>query len=223
MKHFIYAADQWCEDCGNAIRDRIISEGKAPSNPDDEASYDSDEFPKGPCEVEDEADFCCGSGTECPNYEPPRDVTMATELATQWELDDVVDAYIEAALWSTHDNANESGGEPLDKNYDRDDLAASTLAIMKDDCQSFLDAHHEDLKRADKDEDLERLGHDFWLTREGHGAGFWDGGWPDKLGHKLTEAAKAYGSFDLYIGDDGKIYAMGYETYESPESEESAD
>lgn len=25
--------------------------------------------------------------------------------------------------------------------------------------------------------ECERIGHDFWLTRNGHGAGFWDGDW----------------------------------------------
>ena len=52
----------------------------------------------------------------------------------------------------------------------------------------------------------ERLGHDFWLTRNGHGAGFWDRGLGE-LGQKLTEATKTFGTSDLYIGDDGKIYA----------------
>lgn len=52
----------------------------------------------------------------------------------------------------------------------------------------------------------DRAGHDFWLTRCGHGAGFWDRGLGD-IGCKLTEAASVYGSVDLYIGDDGLIYA----------------
>ena len=53
-----------------------------------------------------------------------------------------------------------------------------------------------------------QAGHDFWLTRNGHGAGFWDGDWPDRTGHRLSEAAKSYGEYHLYVGDDGKIYGM---------------
>jgi len=34
-----------------------------------------------------------------------------------------------------------------------------------------------------------QAGHDFWLTRNGHGAGFWDGDWPE-TGDALTEASK---------------------------------
>lgn len=47
-------------------------------------------------------------------------------------------------------------------------------------------------------------GHDFWLTRSGHGAGYWDRGLGE-LGDRLTEAAKAMGSPDDHtpydIGD----------------------
>lgn len=55
--------------------------------------------------------------------------------------------------------------------------------------------------------DMARAGNDFWMTRNRHGAGFWDGGLPDDLGNALTKAAKTYGEMSLYIGDDGKIYA----------------
>ena len=44
----------------------------------------------------------------------------------------------------------------------------------------------------------------FWLNRNGHGAGFWDGDWP-KHGAELDKAAHSYGEFDLYVGDDGEI------------------
>ena len=39
-------------------------------------------------------------------------------------------------------------------------------------------------------------GGDFHLTRNGHGAGFWDGGWPEH-GDELTELAKPYGTAEL--------------------------
>jgi len=45
---FIFQAEIYCVDCGQAIRDRITKAGKAPATPDDERSYDSDQFPKGP-------------------------------------------------------------------------------------------------------------------------------------------------------------------------------
>ena len=49
----------------------------------------------------------------------------------------------------------------------------------------------------------EVAGHDFWLSRNGHGAGFFDGDWPEN-GDKLQAAAEKYGQVDLQV-DDGVI------------------
>jgi hypothetical protein len=48
-------------------------------------------------------------------------------------------------------------------------------------------------------------GHDFQLTRNGHGAGFWDGGW--KHGDELTALAKTFGtcSVQFNVDDDDEI------------------
>jgi hypothetical protein len=45
---YVFQAALYCEDCGNAIQDTIRKEGEAPENEDDEESFDSDDFPKGP-------------------------------------------------------------------------------------------------------------------------------------------------------------------------------
>lgn len=119
------------------------------------------------------------------------------------KLDAFTRAYITAALWSSTDNSDESGGEPLDSNYGPEDLAPETLARMVDDCAAFQRENATLLKRAG---DEEQNGHDFWLTRCGHGAGFWDRGYRDGVGAALTAASDLYGGVDLYFGDDGKIY-----------------
>lgn len=46
--------------------------------------------------------------------------------------------------------------------------------------------------------------HDFWLNRNGHGAGFWDGDW--EKGDELSDASHTFGSCDIYVGDDGKLH-----------------
>ncbi len=112
-------------------------------------------------------------------------------------------AYIECALWSSTDNADDSGGEPLDKNYDASDLSEETLGAFKRDCEAFLEANGDDLDESTLAP--EQAGHDFWLTRNGHGAGFWDRGLGE-LGERLSKAAKVYGSVDLIVGSDGKIH-----------------
>jgi hypothetical protein len=48
MDAYVFAAALLCEECGEKTRDEIEASGKAPSDPDDETSYDSDDYPKGP-------------------------------------------------------------------------------------------------------------------------------------------------------------------------------
>lgn len=36
------------------------------------------------------------------------------------------------------------------------------------------------------------IGHDFWLTMQGHGAGFWDRGFDKDMENQLTEISEAY-------------------------------
>ena len=50
------------------------------------------------------------------------------------------------------------------------------------------------------------IAHDFWLTRQGHGAGFWDGVYPDEIGDKLTEISNDFRELYIYVGDDGQLY-----------------
>jgi len=107
-------------------------------------------------------------------------------------------AYFASALWSS----TEDNGDPLDEKYSLTDLAPETVDKMIADCDKFTAENAADLEG----EDMEAAGHDFWLTRNGHGAGFWDGDWEEKKGERLTEASKKFGESNLYVGDDGKIY-----------------
>ncbi|MFZ3014377.1 MAG: hypothetical protein WA045_11795 [Nitrospira sp.] len=135
-------------------------------------------------------------------------------------LEDEVDlkafehAYIVCMLWSSNDESTPSGGEPLDANYDIDDIDLQTRQAITAECREFCQMVVETL-------DItvlpgwtpEQAGHDFWLTRNGHGAGFWDrysGGhvW-EALGDWLKDAVGWRTDFpeqDPYVGDDGKIY-----------------
>lgn len=120
-------------------------------------------------------------------------------------MDEFTRAYIECALWSSTDCSDDNGGKPLDENYGIDDIAPETLAQIEEDCAAFQRDHAADI--ATRRNGDSAAGHDFWLTRNGHGAGFWDGDWPEDVGKRLTDAAHVYGNIDLYIGDDGKIHA----------------
>lgn len=118
-------------------------------------------------------------------------------------MDSFVRQYLETALWSSNDNSNDQGGDPLDKNYTIDDIAPETIAQAISDCARFRAANQIDLIKTGDDD--EQNGHDFWLTRNRHGAGFWDRGYGD-VGKRLTDACHVLGEVDLYVGDDGKVY-----------------
>jgi hypothetical protein len=124
-------------------------------------------------------------------------------------LDDFTRAYVECALWASTDNADESGGEPLDANYGIEDIDPTTLATMIEDCRRFQEENAADLALYNHPEwsAADLGGHDFFLTRNHHGAGFWDRDClPEDAGQRLTEAAEKFGEVDLTVGEDGWIY-----------------
>jgi hypothetical protein len=117
------------------------------------------------------------------------------------DIDEFTKGYVECALWLMTD----------DKGDDMDDfegeIADSAWTTIIADCTSFqltnralLDEAIDDFHRPES-----HLGHDFWLTRNGHGTGFWDRGSED-VWEKLEEASKLYSESDIYVGDDGKAY-----------------
>jgi len=116
------------------------------------------------------------------------------------ELDTFTRAYLECAIWASTNIETE---EPLDETHGVDDIALEALQSAIDDCADFRAANADDLAGLDE----EQCGHDFWLTRNRHGAGFWDRGL-GKVGDRLSEAARVYGSLDLMVGDDGKLYGF---------------
>lgn len=114
-------------------------------------------------------------------------------------MDAFTQAYIGAALWSSTDDEE----NPLDDRFDRSDLAPGALETMTRDCAAFQRDHAEALAKAGNDE---QNGHDYWLTRNRHGAGFWDRGYAQDVSRVLTDASHADGECNLYVGDDGKVH-----------------
>lgn len=127
-------------------------------------------------------------------------------------MDEFTRAYVECALWSSTDDHD----EPLDQNFSADDLAPEAAARIAAACAMFQSEQAAILEAASNDVGLRvnrggryggyaSAGHDFWLTQNGHGAGFWDGDW-GQYGGALTDAAKAFQEWGLYVGDDGLLY-----------------
>lgn len=108
-------------------------------------------------------------------------------------IHEAVHQYILTGLWS----------EELDDKYDVTDLSQDTHWEIVMDIVDFLKGNWEAISSLNLSAD--DMGHNFWLSRNGHGAGFWDRGWGD-VGDALHAAAKVYGEYNLFVGCDDKIY-----------------
>lgn len=109
-------------------------------------------------------------------------------------FDSFYQSYVATALWTSTDEVGsylDGGDAPL---------SGQAQAAMLRDCQKFWETWGTHI------EDPSRAGHDFWLTRNRHGAGFWDGDWPEPLATQLTQSSHNFGEVNLYVGDDGDIY-----------------
>lgn len=117
------------------------------------------------------------------------------------DIGTMVSAYIDCALWAGLDwSDSESDPAHLDDEYGEDDLSPDALAEIASECNDFYDANAADLA----DMSPEQAGHDFYLTRNGHGAGFWDRGLGN-VGTRLTDAAHVYGTSELMPDGAGKL------------------
>jgi hypothetical protein len=113
-------------------------------------------------------------------------------------LEEMMTGYLECALWSSPED---DGGKHLDATFCVSDVSEEARSRAEADCSYFLSRTWAMAAK----EDLGRVGHDLWLTRNGHGAGFWDGDYPEH-GDALTAVARGMGEIDIYPGDDGKMY-----------------
>jgi hypothetical protein len=121
----------------------------------------------------------------------------------------ILNAYIEAALWSSVDDE----GVPLDKNYKAKNIDPLTkLHMLRDVNQAkFLaDSFAPGWKEY---WDNDHFGYDFWLTRNGEGRGFWSRAPTNPseegaIGAKLSTIATSFPAVELYVGGDGVIYAL---------------
>lgn len=111
-------------------------------------------------------------------------------------IDDFTASYLEAALWSSTGDDE----RPLDEKYSIDDFSREALAEAQHDTEKFREMAGELLDDIDDDD----AGHDFWLTRVGHGVGFWDRDL-GPAGDRLTELSEKFGEQWPIEEDRGEI------------------
>ena len=124
-------------------------------------------------------------------------------------LDEFTVQFLETALWSSTYQVQGEWEEvdvPLDNDYEIHNFTKDALIVLATTCQDFQEDNELLLEKAYEEtgNNESQAGHDFWLTKEGHGAGFWDGDWGE-YGTALTNASKPYGSDYIYVWQ-GKLY-----------------
>jgi hypothetical protein len=113
---------------------------------------------------------------------------------------EILKHYLIAGLWATPDNDE---NEFLDGLYSLEDISLQALKSSIKDINTFMLKAKDILKGLNISND--QIGHDIFLTRNGHGAGFWDRGLGE-TGEKLTLICDELKEVNLYAGDDKKIY-----------------
>lgn len=160
-------------------------------------------------------------------------------------LDEFTQAYIEAMFWTSTEprttreqrvtprgnvrkewahRASEGYQQDMPGDYGFADLAPEALAEIVADCKRFQEENAVLLEEAyglSADRMAytpERAGHDFWLTRNGHGCGFWSRSFEGEtdIGDRLSarcgwrsRGETRFGEVNAYVGDNQKVYLGG--------------
>jgi hypothetical protein len=121
------------------------------------------------------------------------------------QLNAFITAYIRAMLWSSS-AVMEDPADDLES-LEGFELDPSTIERVTQDCTAFYKEAFHILTHLDETclNTFEFSGHDFWLTRNRHGTGFWDRGLGN-AGDYLTALSHKAGEQDPYIGDNGKVF-----------------
>lgn len=129
---------------------------------------------------------------------------------TTYPLDDMtISQLFETLIWQACDYLNEEDDNPtpLDSlGYTRSDIPRDQQETLIEEFRSFCEANDADVREymSTTGSTLDQVAHDFILTRNRHGAGFWDRGAGD-VGERLSDMARPYGETDVYVGDDGSL------------------
>ena len=117
---------------------------------------------------------------------------------TEVEYLSAVSGYERCALWSSIDEE----GVPLDdERYEYAQWSEAQHRQNLADVSDFLTSNIEHVRAYIEvlGVDFGQVGHDFWLTRNRHGAGFWDRGAAGPAVDALVESSDAWGGVDLFI------------------------
>lgn len=120
------------------------------------------------------------------------------------EISQFTKGYLDCALWSSTGD----DGRPLDATHSIKDIDPKSLEKEIIEVEAFRVIYADKLEAAKLSDS--RLGHNLWLSRNGHGSGFFDeyfdGSAANFACDQLQEICRDLGSKDLYGGDEKALY-----------------
>jgi hypothetical protein len=164
---------------------------------------------------------------------PKREIVKENYEFEEDELKQILKGYLDAALWTEEERLNDEQGEyyyvedddesdessELEKlikltnnfkqksieSFSKDDIEPNSLIKAYLDIKNFINTAGYFVEEAVEEHGYEQLGHDIWLTRNRHGAGFFDRGYDDETEKALMDAAHKLKEVDLFINDNLKL------------------
>lgn len=132
-------------------------------------------------------------------------VKTLSEEIKEHALESATQAYLETLLRVEVDNY----GIPLCNTYYVEHFSSEAVTQARRDVRHFIETAQEVIgpyafDGLEEFYQAERIGHDFALTRNGHGAGFLDRDIPH--GYALTELCIVFGPVFVYVGGGGKVH-----------------
>lgn len=119
--------------------------------------------------------------------------------------DETIAQLFETLVWQS--------GEDLDyRGFDRSDIDPGQQELLIERFRAFMETNSVDIDAymAHTGRTMTDVAHDYILTANRHGTGFWDRCYcgidqSDEPAKRLSNMARLDGEIDLYVGDDGSL------------------
>lgn len=138
-----------------------------------------------------------------------------------FDIKEIMKHYLACAVWTEEEQIAQSEEEDITDKYGDSEEINDMIPRDEISVENFSDDSkikaYMDIKKflsmdgvqdifAQNDIDASDIGNDLWLTRNGHGTGFWDRDYDEEDVEVLTKACREMGGSDVYLGDDGKLH-----------------
>jgi hypothetical protein len=128
-------------------------------------------------------------------YKPKKMLNENVNLENNLDVNEVLPSYLETALWAEESDENGLKEKTI---FDVDEKSKE---IARQDIIDFIKTAKEQAPDELNSYDANALGHNLWLSRNGHGVGFFDD-WNDTL----QNIARNMKEKNIYVGNDGFVY-----------------